>query len=166
VEKEQYLTWKRGERLQDFDKDTCREPLDKWPGAMSRLDKWVMGLRAMYLDDTLGREHAIWFAVNADFMVPTIMAHVRVLQAGKSMVDQHGILRPEQMAEYQTARRILANTSFRVQQIKQDQQLDAGDWACRGGDSDACSPLPAKSRHLGCSMMMCPVFVGCCREIR
>jgi hypothetical protein len=35
-------------------------------------------------------------------MVPTITAHTKVLQAGKSMTVQHHKLRPEEMAEYQT----------------------------------------------------------------
>ncbi|APP91270.1 hypothetical protein [Fusarium graminearum dsRNA mycovirus 5] len=120
AEKEQYLAWKGGARLSDFDPATSREPTNKWNGSMATLDKWLRGLRAMYADETLQREHAVWFAVRAPFMVPTITAHVKVLTAGKSMVDQHAKLRPEEMAEYQSAKRILADTAYRVQVIKRE----------------------------------------------
>nr|QJT73711.1 hypothetical protein [Botrytis cinerea mycovirus 5] len=120
AEREMYDAWRGGVRLQDFDKATSRTGIDKWRGSMPTLDKWVAGLRAMYDDPTLEREHAVWFASKAAFMVPTITAHVKVLMAGKAMVDQEGHLSPEEMAEYQSAKRILADAAFRVQQIKRE----------------------------------------------
>ncbi|KAJ5245617.1 hypothetical protein N7489_005713 [Penicillium chrysogenum] len=56
-------------------------------------------------------------------MVPTITAHTKVLQAGKSMTVQHHKLRPEEMAEYQTwitARKVLADAAYWVQMIKRE----------------------------------------------
>lgn len=120
VEREMYDAWKAGARLQDFNPATSKTSTTSWKGTTPTLDKWLMGLRAMYGDETLVRENAVWFAVNASFMVPTITAHVKVLMADKSMTDQHHRLRPEEMAEYQSARRILADAAFRVQEIKKE----------------------------------------------
>nr|WEI52981.1 coat protein [Beauveria bassiana dsRNA mycovirus 1] len=120
VEKEQYMAWRGGARLGDFNRLTSLEPTNKWNGSTSTLDRWVMGLRRMYEDEEIGRENAVWWAVHADFLVPTITAHVKVLNAGRSMVDKLAKLSPEEMAEYQTARRILADTAYRVQTIKRE----------------------------------------------
>lgn len=118
VEKEQYLAWEAGARLSDFDPATSREPRSKWNGGDVSLARWVKGLKAMYSNDQLNEEHAVWFAVHASFMVPTITAYVKILNAGRGMVDEEGKLLPEEMAEYQTSRRILADAAFQVQEIK------------------------------------------------
>jgi len=120
VEEEMYKSWKQGARLNEFDKRTCVEPVTKWRGADHTLDKWLQGLQRMYGDDTLTRENCVWFAVNADFMVPTITAHLKVIAAARSLVDGGNRLTPQEMAEYQTARKILGEAAYRVQTIKRE----------------------------------------------
>lgn len=119
-EKEQYLAWKGGARLKDFLGLDSKASLEKWKGNPETLDKWVVGLRLMYNKPELVRENAVWWAVNASFLVPTITAHVKVAMAGKSMTDQFSALSAEEMAEYQTAKKILAEAAFRVQTIKKE----------------------------------------------
>lgn len=117
-ELEQYEYWIGGGRLQDFDKHTCREPVAKWKGNDTSLLKWLAGLQEMYDDTTLDKEHVVWFASNASFMVPCIMAFTKILSARRALTVKGSDLSSEELAEYQTARKLLSEAAFRVQELK------------------------------------------------
>lgn len=116
-ERDRYDAWMGGARLLNFDKQTSLEPVDKWTGNETSLLKWLSGLREMYADPTLQKGHVVWYAKHAPFMVPCIMAFVKVVTATKALTAPKSDLTPDELAEYQTAKKILAEASFRVQAI-------------------------------------------------
>jgi hypothetical protein len=115
TERAQYDAWRNGVRLREFAKETSKAERKVFKGGDKSLDQWVQGLRLMYGDDTLTREHACWYAKNADFMAPTIMAHIKVVNAQRGLTVSDSDLTANELAEYQTARKIMAESSFAVQ---------------------------------------------------
>lgn len=118
TEKEQYDMWINGARLLDFDKKKSVDNRDKWRGNDKSLNQWLVGLRAMYDDESLTAEHVVWYAANASFMVPTIMAFCKVKSAERALTIKGKDLSPAELAEYQTSKKVLAEAAFRVQEIK------------------------------------------------
>lgn len=116
-EKSQYAAWKSGERLAVWDKATCRRPTASWNGGRKSLDMWTLALQMMYEDETLVVEHTVWHVTVHPWIVPCITAYGKVLRARSGLVDAGQALTPEEMAEYQTAKKILSTAAERVQKI-------------------------------------------------
>ena len=113
----QYDDWKSGVRLSEFEPATSKEPMTVWEGSEKRLDQWVQGLRKMYEDQTLDRGNACWYAKHAPFLVPTIKAHLKLLHAHNAIPVQDRNLSPQELAECQTLRKVMAESNFAVQEF-------------------------------------------------
>lgn len=117
TELRQYQQWESGARLKAFDPETCKEPVTKWKGSEKSLLEWLAGLQRMYSDPTLVKENVVWWAVRADYLVPAIMAYRKLLGAERGLTNGGGDLTANELAEYQTARKIQSEATFRTQTI-------------------------------------------------
>jgi hypothetical protein len=118
TEHAQYTDWASGLRAKSFNKATSRLDASHWNGKEATADQWLGGLREMFKDEDLTREHVYWWAKNLHFLTPTIHAYVKIRSAVKGLSAPKSDLTPAELAEYQTAGKIMAEATYRVQEIK------------------------------------------------
>lgn len=118
IELDMYNDWEAGTRLEGWNKETCRVSRDKFKGNEKSLAKWTIGLQSMYEDRDLGPEHVAWIATQRAFLAPCVLAHATVEGLKKGILVPGKELSAEELAEYQTCRKIIAAASYRVGEIK------------------------------------------------
>ncbi|BCD56398.1 hypothetical protein [Lichen RNA virus 1] len=118
VELEMYEDWQAGTRLEGWSKSKCVKDKSKFGGNEKSMAKWLVGLQAMYKDPSLTAEHVSWIATERAFLAPCLLAHATVEGMKKGMLVMGKDLTAEELAEYQTCKRIIATAAFRVAEIK------------------------------------------------
>jgi hypothetical protein len=116
-ERRQYDLWTEGARVRRFVPETSKEDVKKWKGNEESLLRWLAGMQEMYDNNRLVKENVVWWAVHLPRLVPTITAHYKITSARRGLLIDGSDLSPMEVAEYQTAKKIVATIGHRVQEI-------------------------------------------------
>ena len=108
AEREQYSAWEKGVKMPAFDWAANRKPVEGGPEAQKRFRDRAAALNVIWGVEGATPENAAWLVANLPYAIPLVTAVVRVRRAEKDLVGGTKELDAVEMAEIQTARKIVA----------------------------------------------------------
>jgi len=115
---EMYEDWVNGGSLPGWDREKNKEDMGKWKGNEKSMARWLLGAQAMFKDPAVTKQNVVWLFVHLSWIGQLVDAFATVEGMKKGMLVPGKDLSKEELAEYQTCRKIIAAAAFRVGEIK------------------------------------------------
>ncbi|RYP54417.1 hypothetical protein DL769_010358 [Monosporascus sp. CRB-8-3] len=123
AELDQYTAWSAGVNMPSFDWNANRKAVRGGVGSQQRFQEYAAAMDEIWQHEGTSPENAAWLVVNMTYAIPLVIAVVKVARARKDLAGGSKELDEIEMAEMQTAHKIVSVAMDNMNQVVRQVRL-------------------------------------------